>query len=228
MKRAHLACLLLTAATFVAVALAYHRLPDPMPTHWNGRGQADGWTPLPWGALLLPLLTLGVWGLLALLPAISPRGFRLEPFRATYARLLVLLVGFFALLDGVVLARAISGRSDLARLMPLLLGALLLGVGNYLGKTTPNFFVGIHTPWTLASPEVWRRTHRLGGWLFVGAGLVLLVLGALGEHAGYVVAVVLVAALVPAAYSFVLYRRLDGLGSEDEEPPHGPPAPRAP
>jgi uncharacterized membrane protein len=48
-------------------------------------------------------------------------------------------------------------------------------IGNYLGKVQPNWFLGVRTPWTLASELVWRKTNRTAGWLFVLAGLVIAV-----------------------------------------------------
>ena len=43
------------------------------------------------------------------------------------------------------------------------IGLMFIVLGNYMGKVRKNFFIGIRTPWTLASDEVWNRTHRLGG-----------------------------------------------------------------
>jgi uncharacterized membrane protein len=79
-----------------------------------------------------------------------------------------------------------------------------------MGKVTRNFFVGIRTPWTLASDEVWLRTHRFGGRLFVLAGLVLLVSAVLGG--GWVVAAIAIgsAAVLSVVYSYVVYRRVEG------------------
>jgi len=81
-------------------------------------------------------------------------------------------------------------------------------LGNFLGKVTKNFFVGIRTPWTLASDEVWLRTHRLAGKLAVLSGLGLIVCGLIG--AGGPIASLAAAGLVggvPAVYSYLLYRR---------------------
>ena len=44
---------------------------------------------------MLPLVAAGVWLLLAVLPAISPRGYRIEKFGPSFARMLVLINGFF-------------------------------------------------------------------------------------------------------------------------------------
>ena len=57
------------------------------------------------------------------------------------------------------------------------LGALFVVLGNYMPKMRRNFFVGIRTPWTLADEDVWFRTHRLGGVLFVIGGVLLMVFG---------------------------------------------------
>lgn len=54
-----------------------------------------------------------------------------------------------------------------------LIGILFIVMGNYLPATKPNYFVGIRTPWTLESDLVWRKTHRLGGKLFIINGVLL-------------------------------------------------------
>lgn len=94
------------------------------------------------------------------------------------------------------------------RVVMLAVGALLMVLGNYLGKLRKNFFVGIRTPWTLSSDSVWERTHRLGGWLFFGAGLLIMLCAALGGPRWLVPALILTAALIPALYSLLIYRRV--------------------
>jgi uncharacterized membrane protein len=58
-------------------------------------------------------------------------------------------------------------------------GAMFVVIGNFLGKTRSNWFFGIRTPWTLSSDRSWTLTHRLGGWLFIGTGLAVIVATAL-------------------------------------------------
>jgi uncharacterized membrane protein len=62
------------------------------------------------------------------------------------------------------------------KIVPLGVGLLFIILGNYMPKVKKNWFVGIRTPWTLASEEVWNKTHRLGGKIFILAGL-LMILG---------------------------------------------------
>jgi len=55
--------------------------------------------------------------------------------------------------------------------------------GNYIGTVRPNYFVGIRTPWTLESDDVWRATHRNCGRILVFGSLAFLVLQLLVEQA---------------------------------------------
>jgi uncharacterized membrane protein len=43
-----------------------------------------------------------------------------------------------------------------------------------MGKVKQNWFVGIRTPWTMSSPQVWEKTHHMASKLFQGAAVVIL------------------------------------------------------
>ncbi len=53
-------------------------------------------------------------------------------------------------------------------------GAMLYGIGVLMGSSRLNWFVGIRTPWTLSSEEVWDRTHEVGARLFKACGVMAL------------------------------------------------------
>ena len=40
--------------------------------------------------------------------------------------------------------------------LPFVVGLLLAALGNWMGKLRRNFWVGLRTPWTLASDVVWE------------------------------------------------------------------------
>lgn len=195
---------------FAVAAWYYPSLPDSVPTHWNAAGEADGWTPKPWGAYLIPVIALGSILVLLVLPVISPRGFRLDAARRAYDIVIFALAAFLAVIEVYSFRSAIHGAENLSRAVPMLIGFLLIVLGNYLGKFPKNFFVGIRTPWALASDVVWNRTHRLGGYLFMLGGLLILLSGLFDSPPWVMITVVIVVALVPAAYSLVLYRKLHG------------------
>ena len=45
----------------------------------------------------------------------------------------------------------------------VLLGIVLIVVGNYLPKCRQNYMIGIKLPWTLDNEENWDYTHRMAG-----------------------------------------------------------------
>src|SRR5262249_1270691 len=76
---------LLSVAAIAAVAalamVLYDGLPDPLPTHWNARGIANVFMPKPTGIAVLVALPIALFLLFKVLPAISPRGFRMNSFQ---------------------------------------------------------------------------------------------------------------------------------------------------
>jgi len=66
----------------------------------------------------------------------------------------------------------IDNGSQMVRLVIAASAGMFILVGNYMPKTRANFFFGIRTPWTLTSDTSWEKTHRLGGRMFMLAGLI--------------------------------------------------------
>ncbi|MHB1542993.1 MAG: SdpI family protein [Gammaproteobacteria bacterium] len=212
-KRATLLGFVLVVIAFAFALWLYPSLPNAVPIHWGPTGRVNGYAPKPWGAFIGPLTLLGIWIVFWILPRISPRGYRLEPFQAVYGTIELALLGLLLILAVASLLAADGRAVDIALVAPLTVGILFVILGNYMGKMTKNFFVGIRTPWTLASDEVWTRTHHLGGWLFVLAGLALIIEALLGAIApGIILLTALIPALVPVVYSYVLYKRIEGFG----------------
>ena len=200
--------IVLIAVSFALSALMYPRLPDPMPMHWDLLGNPDGEIARAWGAFLVPAVAAGVWLVLLVLPRLSPREFPMEPFARQWRAFEIAILGFLLFAQWLMLHAAASQRPLPSRLFQVGLGVLLAALGNLFGKTTRNFFFGIRTPWTIASEEVWLRTHRFAGRLIVATGG-LVVLAAFFDLGSVLIlpAVVLVV-LVSVVYSYVIYRRL--------------------
>ena len=88
-------------------------------------------------------------------------------------------------------------------------GALFVVIGNVMSRVRPNWFVGIRTPWTLSSEGVWRKTHRLGGYLFVGCGLLTAAAGVVRARwsVPVLVAGAVTTAVTSVVYSYLAWRR---------------------
>ncbi len=199
----------LTAAALVLSVILYPSLPDRIPTHWNVHGEVDGFGAKSWATFLGPGLMAAMMILFRFLPWLSPRRFEVaDAGRPTYLYIMVVIVLLIGYVHTVSLAAAMGWLIDVGRALVAGIFLFFALLGNVLGKVPRNFYVGIRTPWTLASERVWYATHRLAARILVlagAAGFVLVIL-----TGWFVVSfVLLIAALViPVAYSLVYYKRL--------------------
>jgi uncharacterized membrane protein len=209
------------AAAFVALAgvasvLAAPDLPERVVTHWNAAGDPDGTMPRTLALAFLPALSAALVALFAVLPRVDPLGENVAAFRATYDWFVVLLAGFLLFVHAGVLAFNLGYEFDFLLLVLAGVAGLFYAVGLLLERAEPNWFVGIRTPWTLSDETVWNRTHALGARLFKLTAVVSLVGLAFGEYAVYFVLVPAVGtAVVTAAYSYLLYKRLHDREDDD-------------
>lgn len=198
--------LLVTLASFAAILALWDKLPDPMPTHWNWRGEIDGWTRKPWGPLLLPIAIGFVTGIFVIVEALTPKS--VAHFERAYRMIAASVTAFLAVLGGLTTASALGAKVDVARGIGIAVGAMFVVMGNFFGKLTRNPWIGIRTPWTLASDEVWLRTHRFGGKVFVVAGLVSILGAALGQGTVALLVALVFASVASVVYSYFVHRRL--------------------
>lgn len=211
--------LALTVGVLVASLYVYasraELLPAEVPTHWGISGEPDIWTPrdamLP-QLLLMPALMLLMTAMTLVLPWISPKQFGVEEFRGTWDYLMALVVGLFAYLSCVVLVGYVWPGIDVARTIVAGIFPFFAVLGNSLGKVRRNFWMGVRTPWTLASEIVWTQTHRVAAWLFVAAGAIGFVATVAQAPLWVGFPLIIVAGLVPVLYSLVLYKRLERQG----------------
>jgi uncharacterized membrane protein len=188
-------------------AALYPVLPDRLPVHWNLHGEIDGWGSKQWAAFFSPGLMLVLSRLLFWLPKASPRRFQIDAFRPSYNLLVVEVTLLLAYIHIVTLATGLFPAIPSGR---LLVGGLMLmfaAMGNLMGKIRRNFWVGVRTPWTLASDRVWIATHRLAARLMVGAGLLSALLVLAGGPVAPAFLFLIACLLIPAVYSYLLYRR---------------------
>ncbi len=208
-----LSWILIAVALGFSLAL-YARLPESIPAHWNIHGRPDGFTSKPWGAFVVPIVMIALYLVFLVLPKISPRGYRFDSFLSVWEIVRTAILALMLLIHVLVLLAGTGVAIDIVRAIEAGGGLLLVLLGNYMGKLGKNFFIGIRTPWTLASDEVWLRTHRLGGRLFVIAGLVVFAGGILGAGPLLPMVAIGAAALLSVVYSYLLYRRLEGFKEE--------------
>jgi uncharacterized membrane protein len=188
---------------------AYPRLPEVIPTHWNFKGEVDGHSSRLLATGLLPLFLLVLPLIFRILPKIDPKGENYARFAPAYWLIANSVILFLLGVHVVVLLNGMGSPVDVDLLIGLGVGLLLMVMGNYLGKVQPNWFMGVRTPWTLASERVWRKTNRTAGWLFVLAGILIAVASFVPSVPTTTVmgVAIAVAALIPVIQSYVLWKR---------------------
>jgi len=167
--------LIIIAAGYFASALAYSRLRE------LSVDSSAEWQYITAGmALALPTtgaLTYVLFSRLWMRDALRER----EPaFEATYDAILFRVLLFVLVLHVAVLAGLVGLLAELSampRLVVVLVGLALVGVGNLLPRTRPNLVVGIRTAKTLTDRTLWMQMHRLSGYVSVALGMVIILAG---------------------------------------------------
>ncbi len=200
----------LIAAPLIYLWQAWDALPDRVATHWGANGEPNGWSDrstLPW---MIGGLGIGMYVLMLVIPYIDPRKRNLETSSRSYLHLRGVFTLFFSFIGYAIVRGAEMESFDAgAWLMPGVF-LFLAAIGNYMYSLRSNYFIGFRTPWTLEYPEIWERTHRLGGRIWFWLGIV----GAIGAIfirgealPVWTVGLILIMAFTPLIYSFVLFKK---------------------
>lgn len=200
--------ILLIVSGFIISICFYPSLPENMPIHWNIRGEVDGYGSRLFGAFGMPFINLGIYLLYVVLPYIDPKRKNYESFKPTYQLFKYIMVVFFFSFHLIILLNSTGVKIDIMTFIQVSMSLLFMVMGNAMGRVKYNYFIGIRTPWTLANEDVWRKTHRISGPLWVAGGILNLVLFLLGAEAISFFAIIIVISIIPVIYSYVTYRKI--------------------
>ena len=203
---------------FLLAAITWPTAPDRIPVHWNVYGQVDRYGGKVEGLLVIPLLTLGIYFLLLFMPRIDPGRANYQRFAGAYSIIRIATTALLAVIYGVTNLSIRGYRIDMSIVVSLAVGAILIVIGNLMGKIRPNWFVGIRTPWTISSKVSWTKTHRLGGWLFIVMGLAFIAAGIARSPWTFIAAAAIAIGSViwMLVYSYLVWR-----DDPDKLPPAG-------
>lgn len=202
---------ILSFVPLISIACVYPMLPEQVPMQWGFDGAINryGNKSELW---LLGGISVFFTALMLVVPKIDPRKENYQRFQGYYDSFVLVMTLFFCGMMGSVLVETMRpGTLSMGRIVSAMMGLLLAFIGNLMGKIKPNFFFGIRTPWTLSDPDVWNRTHRLGGrlWFFIGILLIPCAL-LLPENVLFVcmMAGILGSTLYVTLMSYIWYRQL--------------------
>lgn len=186
--------------------ILWNHLPDEMAIHFNLHNQADGFSSKGIAVFGIPLFLLVLLWIVAFFTTRDPKkqniGKKIHTMVLWFIPLISVIVG--ALLYSVNMGYAVN----VPLICELLIGFVLIIIGNYLPKTRQNHSIGIRIPWTLASEDNWNRTHRLAGYLWLTMGILMVVLAMCNLfHMIWLIAILAVIIIIPLVYSYRLHTK---------------------
>lgn len=165
----------IVVASIILGIYFYFHFPETVVMHWNFQGHPDGYGGRFVGAFAMPLMLSLMYILFLVFPSLDPKKDRYPEFEKTFRILRFALMGVLFIAFIVMGISNLGGSLEIGPVVAGVVGLFMMISGNYMGKIKRNSYLGIKTPWTLASENVWNKTHRFGGWMFVIFGLIIIV-----------------------------------------------------
>lgn len=178
--------------SLVLTAIVLQFMPDSVPMHYNLAGNVDRWGS-KYENLLFPavihLLSLH-WHLFAAHFEKKAAKAAAEKERAealSNAKVLKIvgasMAAMFTLMQGFILYSAYAQASvnasqayvDIGKVSCILIGVMLIILGNYMPKTKRNHVAGLRVSWSMYSDTTWMKSNRFGGAAMMIAGLLIII-----------------------------------------------------
>lgn len=202
--------LLVSILSFVGISISYFYLPDNIPIHWNYKMEIDGWANKNY-IFLIGLLPCIMIILFEYLPKIDPRRDNYQKHQKAYYMIKLAIVSLFIVIGWITVATALGININLGFVLPVVIGFMLIFIGNYMPILKSNYYFGIKNPWTLSDDVVWRKTHKVGGYVFAIIGVCMLIMAFLNiASLNYIIVVLLIGGVIGIyAYSYILFRLIN-------------------
>lgn len=188
---------------FISI-IFYKSLPDQVATHFDANGVPDGYSSKMFAAFGLPAFML-------ILNVIVNFFLDNDPKKANASKRIKIIGKWTVpilsvIMQSSIIAYAVGIKINISMYVSIGLGILIMIIGNYLPKCKQNYTVGIKTPWTLNNEEVWNKTHKISGYLWVIGGFIITISSFIGFESIMLVVLIIIA-FVPIVYSYILYKK---------------------
>ncbi|MFU2158631.1 SdpI family protein [Caldisericum sp. AR60] len=207
----------LIAVSYILGLLIYRKLPFFVPTSWDLEGHINAYLPKNFAITLLPTFALVLLIIFLLIPYIDPLRKNYSKFLDTYTTIINLLVALPCILQIVMLIVIVTGLNYLVpRSANLGVAVVYIVTGNFFPRIRQNWFIGVGTPWTMISEEIWKKTQRLAGFLLFILGMVCSLSIFVKSLQSVLLSVdwALVILVISSFYSFFLYFKMRETSNE--------------
>jgi uncharacterized membrane protein len=154
--------LAVTVISFLTGFYLYPYLPDKIASHWGITGEVNGYMGKFWGIFLMPVISVVLLVLFIVIPKIDPLSKNIARFRKYFDRFIGFIFLFLFYIYLLTIFWNLGFRFNMSRMLAPAFSLLFYQIGILIGKAQRNWSIGVRTPWTLSSDDVWNKTHRLG------------------------------------------------------------------
>lgn len=202
-KRTLIIASVITILPIIIGIFLWNSLPDVMATHFGADNEGNGFSSKAFAVIGIPMLLLAVEWIGALVTAHDPRKQNISPKMFSIMLWIVPVISIVA--TATMYSYNLGYKMNITFFAELVMGLAFVVLGNYLPKARQNYTIGIKTPWTLSNEDIWNRTHRLAGYLWVVGGITIVVFSLIGFTKIYLmIAIIAVMAVIPYIYSYSL------------------------
>lgn len=225
--------------SLVITAVVLQFMPESVPMHYDIAGNVDRWGS-KYENLIFPIIILVSALFMSLLIGLYERKANRtddDKERAgaiSNAKILgivgMTMSAMFGVMQCFILYGAYTGAKteaatatvDIGKVSCILLGAMLIVIGNFMTKTRTNGTVGVRISWSMYNDNTWRKSNRFGAIAIILGGLVTIItavfmkssIGATMAALGYIC----LASILTVAYAHKVYieeRELEKNGGKE-------------
>jgi uncharacterized membrane protein len=175
MKNVELVVISVLVLSFILSFTVFPLMPDYMAYHWNIEGRVDSYAPKFWALFFIPFVSFFAVVCLKLVPRIDPLKRNIKKFEKEYRVFIAVITFFLLYIHLLAILWNFGYKFDFSKFLIPAFAILLYYIGVLTSKAEQNWFIGIRTPWTLSSKNVWKKTHERASVLYkLSAGICLL------------------------------------------------------
>ncbi|MCR5323875.1 MAG: SdpI family protein [Lachnospiraceae bacterium] len=192
---------LLCLSAMLPGILVYGRLSDRIATNFDLAGEPAQYMSKAFTVFGMPLAVSAIQLVLCLASNFffSNKTDRINSF--------IRFISPFALYVGMIvsLMYAMGLLKNVMVIFGCLYALICIITGNYMPKLRRNLLLGIRVPRTLKDQEIWDRTHRFAGGMYIFGGIMAIPVTLTGKYIA-LIAIALLLLIIPIIYSEMIYR----------------------
>ena len=216
---------ILCVITVISTILMLFVLPDTVPVHFDINGLADRWGS-KFELLILPAVLIACAFLMEPLKNVyinKAKNANDEKEKAehlTNAKVLnitsVITMFLFAIMNFIILYNTYIivypdsslPQFDIMRVVGIIMGIVIVLLGNYMPKTRLNSNIGFRLPWTMYNDNTWNKSNRFASYVFIVVGAILAISSLLFESGALIGMIAFfIAIAIVIIYAYCVYSR---------------------